>query len=316
MGLRNHRTEALSINLLREGIVESRHFAEAVICDDRGRVLACAGSPETSTFIRSSLKPFQALTVLSTGTLERFQLRDRDLSVICASHQGSIEQVRQVFNIFWNTDISVECLRCPIPVARKSRLEYNCSGKHAGMLAVCKQQNWPLENYLQVNHPVQQQILKQIADLLKMPAAEFITAQDDCGAPTLFMQLSQMGWLYAQLSSGSNLYMERVVRAMTHHPVFVAGTHQFDTDLMEATEGSLVSKTGAEGVQCIGRVGEGMGLALKVRDGAKRAKYAAAIHILREMGWIDPQVADQLSNRYLTLNAHKRLDVTGELVCI
>ena len=313
MGLRN-RTDALEIHLLREGIVESCHLAEAVICDDRGRMLASAGNPETSAFIRSSLKPFQALAVINTGTLERFQLNDRDLAAMCGSHQGTIQQVRQVFNIFWHSDIPVDRLQCPIPRDRKSRLEYNCSGKHAGMLALCKQRNWPLDTYMQINHPVQQLILKHVAELLKMPAAEFITAHDDCGVPTLLMQLNQMGWLFAQLSSGNNLHMERIVRAMTHHPSFVAGPNQFDTDLMEATNGDLVSKTGAEGIQCIGRVGEGMGLAIKVKDGAKRAKHAAAIHILREMGWIDPNIADQLSAHYVNLSNYKRLDVIGSIV--
>lgn len=313
MGQRN-RTDALEIHLLREGIVESRHFAEAVICDDRGRILASAGKGDTSSFIRSSLKPFQALTVINTGTLERFQLNDRDLAMMCASHQGTIQQVRQVFNIFWQSDIPVDRLQCPIPHGRKSPLEYNCSGKHAGMLAVCKQRNWPLETYMQINHPVQQLILKHVAELLKMPREEFITAHDDCGVPTFLMQLNQMASLFAQLSSGQHIHMERIVRAMTHHPTLVAGPNQFDTDLMEAAHGSLVSKTGAEGVQCVGRVGEGMGLAIKVRDGAKRAKYAATIHVLREMGWIDPNVADQLSSRYLTLNSHKRLDVVGDVV--
>lgn len=313
MGQRN-RTDALEIHLLREGIVESRHFAEAVICDDRGRILASAGKGDTSSFIRSSLKPFQALTVINTGTLERFQLNDRDLAMMCASHQGTIQQVRQVFNIFWQSDIPVDRLQCPIPHGRKSPLEYNCSGKHAGMLAVCKQRNWPLETYMQINHPVQQLILKHVAELLKMPREEFVTAHDDCGVPTFLMQLNQMASLFAQLSSGQHIHMERIVRAMTHHPTLVAGPNQFDTDLMEAAHGSLVSKTGAEGVQCVGRVGEGMGLAIKVRDGAKRAKYAATIHVLREMGWIDPNVADQLSSRYLTLNSHKRLDVVGDVV--
>ena len=224
MGLRNHRTEALEIHLLREGIVESRHFADAIICDERGRVLANAGNAEASAFIRSSLKPFQVLAVLSTGALERFQLNDRDLAVMCGSHQGTMQQVRQVFNILWNSDLPVDGLQCPIPANRNSRLEYNCSGKHAGMLAVCKQRNWPLDTYMQINHPVQQLILKQVAELLKMPADEFITAHDDCGVPTLYMQLDQMAWLFAQLSSGNNLHMERVVRAMTHHPIFVSGS--------------------------------------------------------------------------------------------
>ena len=315
MGQRNC-TAALEIQLLREGIVESRHFAEAVICDERGRILATAGNPETSTFIRSALKPFQALAVSSVGTIERFQLNDRDLAIMCGSHKGTMEQVRQVFNILWRSDVSPDALQCPVPEGRKSSLEYNCSGKHAGMLAVCQHRNWPLASYMQKNHPVQQLILRQIAERLKIPAAEHITAHDDCGVPTLFLQLNQMAWLFAQLSAGSSSSMERIVRAMVHHPTLVAGSQQFDTDLMEATGGELVSKTGAEGIQCVGRIGEGMGLAIKVKDGAKRAKYAVAIQLLKDMGWIDTVVAEQLSDRYMTLSPYKRLDVLGELVMV
>lgn len=309
------RTQAadLEIALLREGIVESRHHALAVVCNDRGRVLSAAGDPETAFFIRSALKPFQALTVTTTGTLERYELSDRDLAVMCSSHQGTLEHVRQVFNILWRCDIDPSDLQCPRPAGTRSPLEYNCSGKHAGMLAVCQQRSWPLQTYLQRNHPLQQMILGKVAELLKMPAVEFMSAHDDCGAPTYFMQLSQMATLYAKLSAGENLAMERIVRAMTHHPGMVAGEGQFDTDLMRLTQGELVSKTGSEGIQCIGRLGEGMGLAIKVIDGAKRAKYAVAIHLLKQMGWINPSVAETLAETYFMLGNYKRLDVVGEL---
>ena len=100
---------------------------------------------------------------------------------------------------------------------------------------------------------------------------------------------------------------------MTHHPIMVSGDGEFDTELMRLTEGEIVSKSGAEGVQCIGRVGEGLGLAIKVMDGAKRAKYAIAIHVLKQMGWITPSVAEALSETYLTIGRYKRLDVVGEL---
>ena len=309
------RTQAadLEIALLREGIVESRHHALAVVCNDRGRVLSAAGDPETAFFIRSALKPFQALAVTTTGTLERYELSDRDLAVMCSSHQGTLEHVRQVFNILWRCDIDPSDLQCPHPAGARSPLEYNCSGKHAGMLAVCQQRSWPLQTYLQRNHPLQQMILGKVAELLKMPAVEFMSAHDDCGAPTYFMQLSQMATLYAKLSAGENLAMERIVRAMTHHPGMVAGEGQFDTDLMRLTQGELVSKTGSEGIQCIGRLGEGMGLAIKVIDGAKRAKYAVAIHLLKQLGWINPSVAETLAETYFMLGNYKRLDVVGEL---
>lgn len=181
------------------------------------------------------------------------------------------------------------------------------------MLAVCQQRHWPLNNYLDRKHPVQQLILGKVAELLRMPAEEFLSAHDDCGAPTYLMQISQMASLYALLASSSNVDMERIVRAMTHHPAMVAGEGEFDTELMRLAPGELVSKSGAEGVQCIGRLGEGMGLTIKVIDGAKRAKYAVAIHLLQQMGWISPSAAESLSEKFMTLGKYKRLEVVGEL---
>ena len=312
MGKRT-QAAALEVRLLREGIIESRHIVQAVVSDDRGRVLSVAGNAETAAFVRSALKPFQALAITSTGTLERYGLSDKDLAIITSSHKGSMEQVRQVFNILWRADIDINALHCPIPQGKSSALEYNCSGKHAGMLAVCQQRHWPLTNYLDRKHPVQQLIITKVAELLRMPAAEFLTAHDDCGAPTYLMQLSQMASLYAVLASSNSVDMERIVRAMNHHPTMVAGVGEFDTELMRLTPGELVSKSGAEGVQCIGRLGEGMGLAIKVMDGSTRAKYAVAIHILQQMGWISPSIAQSLSEKFMNLGKYKRLEVIGEL---
>ncbi|MGK7883467.1 MAG: asparaginase, partial [Crocosphaera sp.] len=102
--VKRHLTPKLEVHLLREGIVESTHHIEATVCDDRGRVLSVAGNPETTAFVRSALKPFQALAVTSTGTLERYDLNDKDLAIICSSHQGTVEQARQVFNVLWHAD--------------------------------------------------------------------------------------------------------------------------------------------------------------------------------------------------------------------
>jgi L-asparaginase len=302
---RGKRTQAprLEVHLLREGIIESTHCVEATVCDDKGRVLLVAGNAETTSFIRSALKPFQALAVTSTGTLERYDLTDKDLAIICSSHRGTIEQARQVFNVLWRADIDPSALQCPIPEG----------GKHAGMLAACQQRNWPLNTYLRRSNPVQQLILSKVAELLGMPGEELIGARDDCGAPTYSMQLGQMAHLYAQLASGNNLDLERIVRAMTYYPQMVAGEGAFDTELLRLSEGQLVSKSGAEGIQCIGRIGEGMGLAIKVLDGSKRAKYAVALHLLKQMGWITPTVAETLSERFMTLSRYKRLEVIGEL---
>ena len=310
---KRYQSANLEVQLLREGIIESVHTASAVVSDSRGRMLSAAGNAETATFIRSSLKPFQALTVVASGTLERFSLDDRDLAIMCASHQGNMEHVRQAFHILWKADLEPSMLQCPMPSGGESSLQHNCSGKHAGMLALCQQRNWPLESYLHRNHPLQTLILRTTAELLGMPADEFIGAHDDCGAPTYLMPLHQMAALFAKLSSGDNLEMERIVRAMTHHPELVAGPGAFDTELMRLSAGELVSKSGAEGVQCVGRVGEGLGLAIKVRDGAKRAKYAVAVHLLKQLGWLMPEAAEELAEKYMMLSDYKRLDIQGEL---
>lgn len=308
-----HSSAPLEVQLLREGIVESTHKVHAVASDDRGRILASAGDPELGTFIRSALKPFQALSLLTTGTLDHFHLTDKDLAIMCSSHQGNLGQIRQAFNILWRCDVEPLALQCPTPEGKNTPLAHNCSGKHAGMLAVCRQQGWSLDGYMQRSHPVQKLIIAKIAELLAMPADEFICAHDNCGVPTYFMQLSQMATLYAKLASGSSLDLERVIRAMTHHPMMISGPQGFDSQLMYLSEGALVSKSGAQGIQCIGRVGDGMGLAIKVIDGSKQAKYATAVHLLKQLGWITPDVSEALAEKFMMPGKYSRLDVVGEM---
>jgi L-asparaginase len=314
-GKRTHAPE-IEVHLLREGITESSHRAVAAVCDTRGRVLSEAGSAEMSTFIRSALKPFQAFAAIGTGVLEHFDLNDKDLAIICSSHQGTTEQARQVFRILWRCDIDPSDLQCPIPEGKQTRLQHNCSGKHAAMLAACKQRHWPLNTYLKRSHPIQQLIIDKVGELLGMPGDEFIRARDDCGAPTYSMQLGQMATLYAHLASGDRLDLERVERAMVYNPSLIAGEGGFDTELMRLTEGELVSKSGAEGIQCVGRVGESMGLAIKVLDGSKRAKYATAIQLLKQLGWITPAVAEALAEKFMSLTPYKRLEVVGEMTML
>jgi len=307
------RSNSLVVRLLREGILESVHECEATVADARGRILSMAGSSQTATFVRSALKPIQAIAVSCTGALERFNLSELDLAIICGSHQGTVKQARQVFNILWKCDVDPSALQCPIPEHATSPLQYNCSGKHAGMIAVCQQQGLSLSYYMSRSHPVQQLILRTMAELLRMPADEFISAHDDCGVPTYLLEIGQMAYLYAQLASHNQLHLERITRAMTHHPEMVAGDGQFDTELMRLTEGEIVSKSGAEGIQCVGRVGEGLGLAIKVMDGSKRAKHAVAIHLLRQLGWISPAVAETLAESFTVIGRYNRLEVLGEL---
>jgi L-asparaginase len=301
------------VHVLREGLVESIHFCHAVVTDHRGRVLLKAGNEEYVTFARSALKPFQALPIMSSGAYERFNLSEADLALICGSHDGSMEHQRRAFNILWRCDLEPNVLTCPTPKGQKTPLAYNCSGKHSGMLAVCRMKSWQTVDYASRRHPVQQQIGQTLAELIGLPAEEFITARDDCGVPTYQMPLSQLAWLYAQLGSSKNPNLEYLARAMNRHPRMVAGEGQFDTVLMSMLPSHLVSKGGAEGVQCIANLEQGMGLAIKVQDGSSRAKRVAAIHLLTQLGWIDPSMAEDLKDEFAPVAPYSRLEVVGEL---
>ncbi|MCP9881121.1 asparaginase [Cyanobium sp. Alchichica 3B3-8F6] len=303
----------LEVRLLRNGIVESRHRVHAVVCDGRGRVLMRAGDPQQLSFVRSALKPFQATVFVSSGAAEQCNCGERGLAIACASHAGTAMHAREAFKLLWGSEIEAEQLQCPVPDCGSSPLEHNCSGKHAAFLATCRRLGWSTESYLQKEHPLQQEVLKRVGDLLAQPAAELLTARDDCGAPTLQLQLAQMALLYAHLGAGSQADLERLSRAMLAHPELVAGEGRFDTELMRRGHGQVVSKGGAEGIQCLSRVGEGMGVAIKVEDGSARAKHAVALHLLEQLDWLTPMTLEELRSQFLQPAPHLRLEVLGEL---
>jgi len=303
----------LEVRLLREGIAESRHRVHAVVCDSRGRVLMRAGDPQQLSFIRSALKPFQATVFVASGTADQVGCGERGLAIACASHAGTPAHAREAFRLLWGAELEAEQLQCPVPGGGSSPLEHNCSGKHAAFLATCRRLGWSSESYLQPEHPLQQEILKRVAELLALPPAELLSARDDCGAPTLQLQLAQMALLFAHLGAGAQPDLERLSRAMLAHPDLVAGEGRFDTELMRRGLGQVLSKGGAEGIQCLSRVGEGMGVAIKVDDGSARAKHAVALRLLEQLDWITPGSLEELRQQFMVPAAHLRLEVRGEL---
>jgi L-asparaginase len=303
----------LEVRLLREGIAESHHRVHAAVSDARGRVLMRAGDPQRLTFVRSALKPFQASVFVASGSADQGQVGDRGLAIACASHAGTPEHAREAFKLLWSAELEADLLQCPVPEGRTSPLEHNCSGKHAAFLATCRRLGWSTESYMHADHPLQQEVLKRVAELLALPAAELVTARDDCGVPTLRLRLAQMALLFAHLGAGEQPHLERLSRAMLAHPHLVAGEGRFDTELMRRGHGQVISKGGAEGIQCISRVGEGLGLAIKVEDGSARAKHAVALQLLEQLDWLTPMTVEELRQRFLNPAPHLRLEVLGEL---
>jgi L-asparaginase len=272
-----------------------------------------AGDPQYLSFVRSALKPFQAMVFVGSGAADRIHCNDRGLAIACASHAGTPTHAREAFRLLWGADLDADQLRCPVPAGGSSPLEHNCSGKHAAFLVTCRQMGWPLETYLQPDHPLQKEVVRRVGELLGLPAAELLTARDDCGAPTLQLQLCQMALLLAHLGGGEQAELERISRAMLAHPELVAAEGLFDTEVMRGGHGQVLSKGGAEGIQCLSRVGEGLGVAIKVEDGAARAKHAVALHLLEQLEWLTPGSLKELRDRYLAPAEHLRLQVRGEL---
>ena len=301
----------LVAKLIRGSKIESIHKIHAVITDKKGRVLMCAGNPEYKSFIRSALKPFQAIPFVSSGASSKINDSSKSIALACGSHSGSKIHAREAFKILWEYDIDINNLKCP--KSKTSSLEHNCSGKHAAFLATCKKLNWPLEGYLKGDHPLQVEIFRIISELLKIPESEIIAERDDCGAPTLYLKLIEMSKLYSLLSSSENAELEQISRAMSTNPVMVSDINKFDTEIINASHGQVIGKGGAEGIQCLCKVNEGIGLALKVEDGSKRAKHAVSLHLLKQLEWISDLRIQDIEEKVLKFSEGVRIEVKGQL---
>jgi len=291
----------------RGPLVESVHSAAVAVADSSGKIVARLGGIDHPIFIRSSAKPFQTMAVIESGAAGRFAFSARELAVMAGSHSSEAIHLETVAEILEKIGLGISALKCGthVPFSRAvadeyrrrgkpfTPLEHNCSGKHAGMLAAAVAGGQDVESYLDPGHPVQQRILAVMGDLTGRMHDRIVVAVDGCGAPTLGVTLSEAARGFARLmapESGQARHREAargVVEAMRAHPEMVAGQGMLDTDLTALPRGSLISKRGAEGVQCAGfvRDGIGFGVAAKVADGDNgRARVALITGILRMLG--------------------------------
>ncbi len=252
--------DAISVAARRGGIVESVHRVHAVAVQD-GAVSALAGDSAFLTFLRSSAKPFQALPLARA----RPDLDDRKLAIACASHHAQPAQIEAVRSLLAQAPASEDELECGEQEGRPpGPIHHNCSGKHAGMLAVCRARGWPTEGYLLASHPLQREILGVVTEAA---GAAPETAGDGCGVPTFALPLEAMARMFSrlpELDSGP-----AVIAAMCFYPELIGGELSLDTRLMRARPG-WIAKGGAEGLMC-GLTLDGLGFALKAEDGNQRA---------------------------------------------
>lgn len=308
----------LLVQVLRNGRLDARHRGAIAVVDASGRLCDHVGDPDLIAYMRSSAKPFQALPLVESGAAERFGFDDAELAITCASHGGEDYHLRAVQGILDKIGLGPEALRCgthrPLhqPTAdaliaagqEPTVLHCNCSGKHAGMLALCVHLGLPTEDYDDPRHPLQQMILTTLAAMAGLAPEDIGIGVDGCGVPTFALPLRHAAWAYARLVDPAGLpasrarACQRIVAAMRAHPEMVGGTGRLDTELMRAVP-DLVAKGGAAGYQGMGvwgRGGPGLGIALKVEDGDPegRAVGPAAIEVLRQLGRIAPEQLEQL----------------------
>jgi L-asparaginase II len=264
--------EPIVVEVVRGDVVEACHRVHAVAVRD-GAVVARAGDAELVAFFRSSAKPLQALPVVRA----RGDLDDREVAIACASHLARPEQLEAVRSLLGRALATEDELACGRP---PRRIEHDCSGKHAGMLALCAATGWPQEGFERPEHPCQQAMLAEVAAATGVDPDEVPTATDGCGVVTFAFPLERMAFAFSRFHARDGA--DRVVAAMGAHPELVRGPGAADTVLMQRHPG-WIAKGGAEGLLCAASP-DGLGIALKVEDGSGRPVGVALAAFLGRLG--------------------------------
>jgi L-asparaginase II len=263
--------DTISVTATRGRVVEARHRVHGVVVRG-GQVVTAYGDPELVAFWRSGAKPVQALPLVRADP----ELPDDEIAVACASHEVRPDQIRLVRSLLRRAGAGEEELECGPENGR--RLAHNCSGKHAGMLLVCRLREWPAAGYRLAGHPLQREIRELVADLVGIPGEDLETAADGCGVVTFALPIRGMAMAFERLAGGEPEGAAPALAAMRAHPELVGGPDSVDTRLMRALPGA-VAKRGAEGLLC-GALADGRGFAVKTEDGAQRPLLAAAGRLL------------------------------------
>jgi L-asparaginase II len=323
------------VEIRRGGIVESRHRGAAAVVDSRGRLLAAWGDVAAAVFPRSAVKPLQALPLIESGAAERFAVTLPELALACASHGGKSDHVERIRAWLIRLGLGEGDLICgahpPLDEAAAraliragdapSPLHNNCSGKHTGFLALALHLGASLRGYADPQHPVQQHVVGTLARTGGFDAAAAPMAIDGCGAPVIAMPLAALAGAFATLAASERAApprqtaIRRVAEAMSTHPGLVGGPGRFDTVVMEAAAGAILVKGGAEGVGAAALMGRGLGLAVKIDDGAKRGAEAALAALIRRFGGTSGQL-DQILAAWADTPLHNSQGLAvGAIAC-
>lgn len=329
------------VQVTRGAITESRHRGHIVAVEPSGKIVALLGAPETVTFLRSSAKPHQAIPLISSGAADHFGFNEEEIALACGSHSGEAIHTEVAASMLRKIGLGPDSLKCgkhePFSpeVAKTLRergqqpnvLQNNCSGKHAGMLAVALHLGAPTETYDEASNPVQLEIARVVSQFSDILTEDLSVGVDGCGVPVFGVTVKAMALMYARLISPPQTFdgktaaaCKRIVSAMTTYPELVGGSSdRLDTEMMRATAGSLVSKVGAEGVYTAGVLPckewpNGLGLALKIEDGDDhRARPTVVIESLNQLGVLNDEALEAVSKYAFFPVRNRNGEVVGEV---
>ncbi len=294
-------TDPVIVEITRGGIVESFHHGAIAVLDADGKVVLSRGDIDRPIFPRSAIKGFQALPLIESGAADRFGLTDAQIAMACASHSGEPRHAETAAATLAKAGLDVRCLECGAhwPLgdkaaralaatgAQPSALHNNCSGKHAGFICVAVQEGHDPKGYVQPDHPLMREITGTLGAMTGYDLSNTARGVDGCSIPTFAIPLRNIAHGFARFATGQGLGPERAKaaarlrKAVAAEPFMVAGTDRFDTVVMEALRERAFIKTGAEGVYCAALPEAGLGIALKVEDGAGRAAETAMAALLK-----------------------------------
>jgi L-asparaginase II len=298
------------IEVTRGPRVESYHRGHVVIMDAVGNLRHEVGDAEAWVCMRSLAKPFQALAVVTTGAAEAFGFGSEELALFSGSLSGQDFQVELATRILDRLGLKPDALQCgahaPLhrPTAqalakaglKPTPLHNTCTGKHAAMLALCVHHGWPIADYLNPAHPVQQLILGNVARMVGFPKPQIQVAIDGCGAPVFYAPLKNIALGYARLAgSQPGSPAGKLMEAILAHPRHIAGDGRLETMVMEALPGTIFAKSGAEGGYGLSLVEGGLGVAFKIEDGSQRALNPTVVALLEQLGVLTPRAGEALS---------------------
>jgi len=326
------------VRIRRGPAVESQHRGSWVLADSSGRVLDGVGEWSRPVFVRSAVKSLQALPLLESGAAERFGFRDEEIAIALASHNGEEQHTRVVAGLLARLGLSESDLRCgaqsPGDPATRARLRAegrspgaihnNCSGKHAGFLALAKHLGVPTERYLEPGSAGQVLVREAILATSGVAPADVSTAVDGCSAPTFRMPLVGLATAFARVANPGGLprarreACERMVACVAAHPEMIAGKHQrICTDIARASRGRIFPKIGGDAVYGLGVCGADRGLAIKIDDGGSRGLHPAVIALLERFGFLaGPESASLAGWKQATIRNWAGLEVGSTEVLV